>query len=169
MTNSSSKGISLGPSSFEENSEQEILVRGLIGSGVTVIATPEDKDHLRYIFCEQMAAAVAKGDKFLDFFETAQCRVLLVAHGLADYKGMQERGIVTANNYLDIRDEWPRIGNGCIKELQNYKRMHPDFKVAFLGNFDFLKSILGNWIEKKLKVDKQNLSKGNYAFETLIK
>jgi hypothetical protein len=169
MTNSSSKGISLGPSSFEENSEQEILVRGLIGSGVTVIATPEDKDHLRYIFCEQMAAAIAKGDKFLDFFETAQCRVLLVAHGLADFKGMEERGIATANNYLDIRDEWPRIGDGCIKELQNYKRMHPDFKVAFLGNFDFLKSILGNWIEKKLKVDKQNLSKGNYAFETLIK
>ncbi len=116
-----------------------------------------------------MAAAVARGEKFLDFFETAQCRVLLVAHGAGNFKGMKERGIVTLGNNLDIRDGWPRIGDGCLKELRSYKRMHPDFKVAFLGNFDFLKSILGGWVEKKLKVDKQNLSKGNYAFETLIK
>jgi hypothetical protein len=162
MTNTSPKVIPLRPSSFEENSEQEILVRGLIGPGVTVIATPQDKDHLRYIFCEQMAAAVAKGDKFLDFFETAQCRVLLVAHGIADFKGMEERGIVTANNYLDIQDGWPKIGDGCIKELQSYKRMHPNFKVAFLGNFNFLKSILGKWIEKERKIKEEGLSK-SYA------
>lgn len=47
--------------------------------------------------------------------------------------------------------------------------MYPEFKIAFLGNFDFVKSILGSWIENKQKIDKQNLSKGNYAFETLIK
>ena len=159
MTKSSSKGISLGPSSFEGSVEPEILINRLIGPGVTVIATPQDKDHLRYIFCEQMAAAVAKGDKFLDFFDTHQCHVLLVAHGIADFKGMEERGIVTANNCLDIRDGWPKIGDGCIKELKSYKKNHPNFKVAFLGNFDFLKSILGKWIEKERKIKEEGLSK----------
>lgn len=159
MTDISSNVIPLKPSSFEESAEPEILIKRLIGPGVTVIATPQDKDHLRYIFCEQMAAAVAKGDKFLDFFETAQCRVLLVAHGLADFKGMEGRGIVTLGNNLDIRDGWPRIGDGCIKELKSYKRMHPEFKLAFLGNFDFLKSILGKWIEKQRKIKEEGLSK----------
>ncbi len=72
MTDISPKVIPLRPSSFEESVEPEILVNRLIGPGVTIIATPQDKDHLRYIFCEQMAAAVAKGGKFLDFFETVQ-------------------------------------------------------------------------------------------------
>jgi hypothetical protein len=140
MTNTSSKVISLRPSIFEDSEEPELLVNRLIGPGVTVIATPQDKDHLRYIFCEQMAAAVAKGKKFLDYFDTRQCHVLFVAHGTADFKGMEERGIATSNEYLDIRDKWKKIGDNCVKNLKSYKNAHPDFKLAFLGNFS-LKSI----------------------------
>lgn len=47
MKDTSSKVIPLKPSSFEENIESDILIKRLIGRGVTVIATPQDKDHLR--------------------------------------------------------------------------------------------------------------------------
>jgi hypothetical protein len=131
MTNISPKVIPLKPSSFEESEQSETFVKRLIGPGVTVIATPQDKDHLRYIFCEQMAAAVVKGEKFLGHFETVQGRVLLIAHGVADFKGMEERGIVTANKYMETRHKWPRIGDGCIEELRSYKKVHPDFNQPF--------------------------------------
>jgi hypothetical protein len=179
MANTSSKGISLRPSSFEEGTKPEtlanenkefgLLIGRLIGPGVTVIATPQDKDHLRYIFCEQMAASVSRGGKFLDLFETQKCHVLLVAHGTADFKGMKARNIVAQYQNIKTEYEWPRIGLGCIRKLQEHKNAYSNFKLAFLGNFDFIKSILGHYIEKKLLVNKQNLSKGNYAFESLIR
>jgi hypothetical protein len=116
-----------------------------------------------------MAAAVAKGEKFLNLFETQKCNVLLVAHGTADFKGMEERGIVNQHKNIDTRYEWPKIGQGCIQKLIEHKNAYHNFKLAFLGNFDFIKSVLGHYVEKKLMVDKQNLSKGNYAFESLIR
>jgi DNA-binding MarR family transcriptional regulator len=169
MTDISPKVISLRSSSFEESVEPEILVNGLIGPGVTVIATPQDKDHLRYIFCEQMAAAVAKGDKFLDFFDTHQCHVLLVAHGIADFKGMEERGIATVEKVLETRYEWPKIGQGCIRELQQHKKVYPDFKLAFLGNFGFIKSTPGIWMEKEHKIKEESLSKGYTSHDFFYK
>jgi DNA-binding CsgD family transcriptional regulator len=159
MTDTSSKVILLRPSSFEESVEPKLLVKGLIGPGVTVIATPQDKNRERYLLCEQMASAVSKGEKFLGLFETRQCHVMLVAHGQGDFYRMEERGVATRHKNLVTRDKWPKIGLGCIKKLKAHKRTYPDFKLAFLGDFHLLKSILGNWIENELKIKDQGLLK----------
>ena len=72
---------------------------------------------------------------------------------------MEERGVATQHKNLITRDKWPKIGLGCIQKLKVYKRTYHDFKLAFMGDFHLLKSILGNWIENELKIKDQSLLK----------
>jgi hypothetical protein len=125
----------------------DILIDRLIGPGLTVVGA--EVPQYRYMIQEQMAEAVATGGRFLGLFDTYQSRVLLVAHGRADYEGARERLRRVAGpgkGWLpDIRSEWPRVGVGCFNQLGYYKQANPDFRLAFLGDFENVKSTINTW------------------------
>jgi hypothetical protein len=103
-----------------------------------------------------MVEAVATGRRFLGLFDTCRSRVLLVAHGRADYEAATARLRAIARpgtqGLLDIRGEWPRVGSGCINQLRYYKDANPDFNVAFLGDFENLKSSINTWFAQLKQV-----------------
>jgi hypothetical protein len=124
---------------------QPLLIDKLLGPGLTVIGS--DKPIHRYNLQEQMATDVARGEKFLGLLDTYKCRVLIATHGPKDYRALKER--YQGSEFLDIRERWPRIGDGCLRELRSYKETCPDFELAFLGDFQDLRSTFNKWCRKK--------------------
>ncbi|MFC1866520.1 winged helix-turn-helix transcriptional regulator [Thermodesulfobacteriota bacterium] len=168
MTNKQEIG-SLNPEDFTEDDvpnpdDNEMLIKGLLGPGLTVIGS--EYPQYRTVLQEQMAMAVASGEMFLETLDTQSCQVLFVRHGQANYKETEKMmgHFVKSNNRLDLRDGWKRIGKqgssqkDCISQLKEYKKEYDDFKLAFLGDFDDLKGQLYEWYKEYLsklkKLDK---------------
>lgn len=126
----------------------EMIIEDLIGPGVTVIGS--SREIHRFVLQEQMAAAIISGERFLECFKTEKCRVLYVVHGEADYQATKTRlsNRVSDNSLIDIRRRWNKIGRGCIKALTQEKKAHSDLKIAFLGDFENLKSPFSVWYKE---------------------
>ncbi len=137
--------ISGSTSSVNSIADDQHIINDLIGPGLTVIGS--DNPIHRIVLQEQMAVAIANGDKFLGLLDTCQSRVLFVAQGPANLKASRARiqRRLYESDRLRIVSEWKKIGLGCIKQLKSQKVFSPDLRVVFLGDFDYLRSSFSQW------------------------
>ena len=141
MTNTSSEGAALGPSSFEENAEPEMIIDRILGPGLTVVGC--ELASYRHALMRQMAMAIAAGHKFLDTFTVKKCKVLYNAGGLSEYmifKNLMD----LPTNALDLHKRWERFDKDCIGQLDSYFDKHRGLGAVFLGEYSLIKRRLPN-------------------------
>jgi biotin operon repressor len=129
----------------------EFIINGLLGPGVTIVASEDT--YLRYILQEQMAISIATGQKFLGAFDVLESPVLFIQHGRADREAMEAR--LTRNSelpsLLEIESEFPRIGQGAERRIDNSFQSAKEIKVLFLGDYTMAKGGFDNWYNNFLK------------------
>jgi hypothetical protein len=137
-------GVSLKPSdAIPIIPRPGILIDGLLGPGVTVVATPDSILHHRRILTRQMAMSVAWGEPFLGLLPTEACRVLYVTQGEADRNAAEAWGL--DDHIVDLRSEWPRMDEGCIEKIRSLGK---EYSLLFLGEFAQILGPVGKWAKE---------------------
>jgi hypothetical protein len=116
----------------------KIFIDGVLGPGVTVLGS--ELPHHRRIILEQMAVAISSGEDFLGLLKVERCKVLFIARGEAEFLSFRSRAETgTPQKKLDLTSKWPRLGNGCIRELRQYFETQFKPGVVFLGDYSGIK------------------------------
>ena len=108
------------------------VIEGILGPGVTVLGS-ELPNHRR-ILLEQMALAISSGERFLGFMNVEQSRVLFIARGRAEYEAFRSRVNIPPRG-LHVTHDWPRVKEGCMRELIKYLEDHSSLRIVFLGDY----------------------------------
>jgi hypothetical protein len=150
------KAASLNPA----DARTELIIDNLLGPGVTIIGSEEPM--YRYVIQQQMGISIAKGEKFLGIVDTQKSEVLYVADGTASYEEVTGLGDNTGvSDGLHIYFSWDRIEQGGILKLQQELKRFPRVRVAFLGDFEEIRSFQVVWRKNYLKRSELQESQDN--------
>jgi hypothetical protein len=114
--------------------EPEWIIYNFIAPGVTLLAGPPKAGKTRLV--SNIALSVPVGGKALGALETIECGVLFLC--LEDTERTIKDRLVTINNGVPLPDnlylsqEWPKMGNGGSRELDQWIGEHSDVRLLII-------------------------------------
>lgn len=126
--------------------EPEWIIYNFIAPGVSLLAGPSKAGKTRLV--SNIALSVPVGEKALGALETTKCGVLFLC--LEDTEWTIKDRLVTINSGVPLPDnlylsqEWPKMGNGGLRELDLWIGEHSDVRLVIIDVLARLKNPKGS-------------------------
>lgn len=120
------------------------VVPGLIPEGLAVIFSAPKTG--KSFWAVQVAMAVAQGKQLFGHWQPEKGRVLCI--DLEQVVGVQMQGRlrrhgVAADGYqTQVADDWPRIGDGCLEEMDIFLEENPDCRLVVVDVWTNIKPVI---------------------------